>query len=257
MLEYTYPGSNGWTASGYYGVRYIHTCPSAKDPSKLIPHGSPNDCREFYVRSYRERIEEKDAFTIWARKAYCLFTYGKPELRYFDAWATQLQTDAEKSVYITNSFEKAHGWPLTKIYPVKCTNVNMPFVFFVGCRKWTTSPYLMSIWSLTIRLGRNSWLPKKLLTLNHENLVRQILIAAKSADGGDSHQVHTMGSWNSFLTLYKDLFAGNTRKYHWDKDHLNGVNDRPEGIMKLIDGTTGYKTLNAKYYKLKKEKKLK
>jgi len=256
MLEYAYPGSS-WSASGYFGIRYIHTYPNSKDPNKLASHGSPNDCREFFVKSYREKIEGKDARTIWARRAYCLFTYGRPEPRLLKSWTTQLMEDAEKSTYITNSFEKAHGWPLTKVYQVNCTNMRMPLVFFVGPRKWTTSPYLLSIWSLTIRLGRNNWLPNKLLTLNHENLVRQLAISSASADGGDAYQLNTIRQWDSFLTLYKDLFSGNTRRYHWDTDHLNGQNDRPEGIMMLLDGSTGYKNLNAEYYRLKKEKKLK
>jgi len=257
MLEYTYPGPNGWSAAGYFGIRYIHTYPSPKDPNKLAQHGSPDDCREFFVKSYREKIEAGDAFTIWARKACCLFTYGRPQARLLESWTTQLMEDAEKSTYIVNSFEKAHGWPLTKVYQVKCTNVSMPLVFFIGPRKWTTSPYLMSIWSLCIRLGRNEWLPKKLLTLNHENLVRQIAISAAPQSGGDAWQLSTIRKWDSFLALYKDLFGGNTRKYHWNKDHLDGQNDRPEGIMMLLDGSTGYKKLNAEYYRLKKEKKLK
>jgi hypothetical protein len=256
MLEYTYPGS-GWSVDGYFGIRYIHTYPNSKNPNILVQHGSPNDCREFFVKSYREKIEGKDAFTIWARKAYCLFTYGRPATRELDSWTSQIMSDAEKSVYIINSFEKAHGWPLTKVYPVECTNVPMPLVFFAGPRKWTTSPYLMSIWSLCIRLGRNKWLPKKLLTLNHENLVRQIAISAAQRDGGDAWQLSTIRKWDSFLTLYKDLFAGNSRKYHWDIDHLHGRNDRPEGIMMLLDKSTGYRELSAKYYRLKKEKKLK
>jgi hypothetical protein len=259
MLTYRYPGS--WSSDGYRSLCYINTYPNPKEPGKLAEVGSLHSCREFFVRTCREKINENGGFTPWVRKAYCLLSYGKPQrLSMVKSWNDILESDVEKGVYITNSFEKAHGWPLTKMYQVETSSHNggqSTGVFIVGPRKWTTSPYLMSIWSLTIRLGRNGWLPRKLLTLDHENLVRQVAIAAAAISGGDGHQLCTIREWDTFLTLYKDLFGGISRKYHWNKTHMHGVNDRPEGIMKLMKGGTGYKALADRYAMLKKERKLK
>jgi len=256
MLKFNYPGN--WGTSGYQANQYLHTYPNIKRPGWLVSHGNPNNCREFFVRSYRDKINAESGFTRWALNACCLFSYGYPASFSFEAWRNDLENHAERSLYITNSFEKHHGWPLTRLHVVKCENINIPFVFFHGPRKWTMSPYLMSIWSLCIRLGQNTWLPKKLMTLNHEDLVRQMLIAAKvKGQGGDSGQVSVMREWDTFMSLYKDLFGGINRKEHWDKSHLHGRNDRPEGIRMLLNGSTGYKTLHKKYNRLKKEKNIK
>ena len=254
MLKFNCPGN--WGTSGYPTNQYLHTYPDIKKPGWLASHGNPNNCREFFVRSYREEINKGDGFTRWALNACCLFSYGRPHSDAFKKWKQSLENDAERSLYITNSFERNHGWPLTRVHTVKCQNVDIPFVFFHGPRKWTMSPYLMSIWSLCIRLGQNSWLPKKLMTLDHENMIRQMLISARS-HAGDASQVSVMKEWDTFMSLYKDLFGGINRKEHWDKRHLHGSNDRPEGIRMLLNGTTGYKTLHKEYYRLKKEKNIK
>ena len=257
MLKFKYPSR--WEASGYPTNYYLHTYPNIKSAGWLTSHGSPNNCREFFVRSYREKINARDGFTRWALNACCLFSYGRPEPHNFEVWRDNLENDAEKSLFITNSFEKRYGWPLTKLHLVECENIKIPFVFFHGPRKWTMSPYLLSIWSLCIRLGQNKWMPQKLTSLDHKSLIRQLLIAAKlQGDIGDAWQISTtIKEWGPFMSLYKDLFGGINRKEHWATSHLNGSNDRPEGIMMLINGSTGYKTLREKYFRLKKEKNIK
>ena len=259
MLKYSYPGD--WGVSGYKGLYYVLTYPDESNPGHLMSKGGVDTCREFYVRRFRNIINTKDGFTPWARRIYCLLSYGAPRRATFQSWNTELQEDAEKSLYITNSFEKAHKWPLTKLYPVECENAKITFVFFSGPRKWTTSPYLMSIWSLCIRLGRNDWLPANLMTLNHEDLVKQIMISARSKrEGGDSDssQVSTMKQWDTFLSFYKDLFGEESRKYHWDSARLKtNCCDRPEGIRMLLNNSTGHQELAKKYHTLKKEKKSK
>ena len=254
--------TNNWSSNHYWSHYYINTYPDGRGAKRLVKQGTTNDCREFFVKLYREKINKFGGFTAWALKTYALTTPGGSHSSTFESWNTRFQNNAEKGLHIVNSFEKAHKWPLTRIYQVDARTRDgrrFPAVFWSGPRKWTTSPYLMSIWSLCIRLGRNDWLPKKLMTLSHENMVREIAIAGRCQDGcGDSHQVSTIRQWDPFLSLYKDLFSGHSRKYHWSLDRLfpMGKNDRPEGIMKLLDGSTGHKELNKKYYALKKEKKL-
>ncbi len=253
MLKFNYPGH--WDGVNYKGMYYIHTYPLETAKNELKSVKEVNSCREFFVRSYRHMIAKHDSFTIWARKAYALYSIGRPNEHLFDNWQSDLESASEKGLYIMNSFEKEHKWPRTKLYQVECINKRIPMVFFAGSRRWTTSPYLMSIWSLCVRLGQNNWLPKKLMTLNHENLVRQLAIASKSGRNEDATQLSkTVRHWDSFMTLYPDLFADQNRKYHWDVSHLNGGNDRPEGIYKLIAGTTRYEDLYNKYNDLRRKK---
>jgi len=255
MFKFNFPGQ--WSNSAYTGVYYVHSYPSPKEKDLLVPNESVNSCREFFVREYRHKIAKQNSDAIAIRKACVVISFGKPQKHLYKLWLSDLIEAAEKGVYILNSFEREHKWPLTKVYPVD-SNENIPLVFFTGARKWTMSPYLLSIWSLCVRLGSNSWLPKNLMTLDHENLVRQMAIASKNQANTDAIQLsQTIRHWDPFMTLYPDLFGQNNRKYHWKLDHLNGGADRPEGIQKLITGNTYYKALHKEYYRLKEEKKLK
>lgn len=252
MLEFHY--DNHLEGSAYTSYYYIPTYPDPENANRLASTYYTNSCREYFVRHYRNTINTRDALYPPVKKAYALISYGYSGTNKFDEWNAKIQDEAQKGLYIVNSFEKAHKWPLTKLYPVKCKNMKMPLVFFVGARKWTMSPYLMSIWTLCIRLGRNKWLPKGLLTLSHRNLVRQLAISskvAKKSGSVDASQLSaTLRKWDVFMGLYYKLFAGVDRKHHWSKTHLGGISDRPEGILRLMNGTTGYKELYKKYSEL-------
>ncbi|HUX47250.1 MAG TPA: hypothetical protein VMV58_04485 [Desulfosporosinus sp.] len=252
MLEFKYPGS--WQNT-YQGTYYLLTHPNTKNPRQLNQQVVVHTCREFFIKSLREKILKGDGFIHSARKAYALVTNGPSKAK--DRNASMLSA-AEKSLYIINSFEKEHKWPKTKVYPVNCINHDLPMVFWQGPRKWTTSPYLFSMWTLAIRLGKNTWLPSGLLKLSHEDLVRQLAITSKTKySNTDANQLcKTIREWDNIMFLYKDLFGDNTRKYHWDLNHLYGHDSRPEGILKLITGSTYYKELYNKFLKLKKENKL-
>jgi len=255
---FTFNHSRGWDSSNYKGKFYIHTYPLATKKDELRSNDVVDSCREFFVRSYRKKINKEDSFTLWARKAYALFSFGRPKGNMFKNWQLDLKNGSEKGLYIMNSFEKEHKWPQTKLYQVKCTDRNITMIFFIGPRKWTTSPYLMSIWSLCVRIGHNSWLPMQLMNLDHENLVRQLAITSKTGENSDANQLSkTIKHWDPFMSLYSDLFSGQNRKYHWDISHLKGFSDRPEGIIKLVDGTTHYKALYKKYNDLRERKKTK
>ena len=256
MLKFKYNG--GWEVGGYRSFYYLATHPSSTESNRLVGCQGMNSCREYFVKNLRRTITSNDSFVRSARKAYVLVTFGRCYRTNFVDEKANLDLMAEKSLYIINSFEKEHKWQRTKAHAVECENMALPLVFFNGPRRWTMSPYLMSIWAQMIRLGTNSWLPKKLMKLSHEDLVRQLAIAAKSSVGTDAAQLSdTIREWDNFMFLYKEMFGSANRKYHWRRSHLHGGNDRPEGIQKLLNGTTYYKSLHQKYYKLKEANKLK
>ena len=194
MFKFSY--KDGWKSVNYIGTYYIFTYPDPNHKDQLMSSHDINSCREYFVKRYRNMIDHYGTSDHKIKKAYAIISCGKPSWRFDDINTTLLQ-EAQKSLYIVNSFEKIHKWPLTKLYPVECTNEKIPMVFFVGPRKWTMSPYLMSIWTLCIRLGRNNWLPKGLLTFNHRNLVRQLITGARSSSNTDAYQL--------LLTIKKSL----------------------------------------------------
>jgi hypothetical protein len=258
MLKFKYGGS--WDAGNYEGTYYMVAWPSATDKSRVVVNNNVHSCREFFVRSYRSLITNQNSsgFIKECRKAQGIYTTGRSYTKQYDSRKINIRSYAEKGLYIINSFEREHGWPRTKMYEVECENMLLPAIFWSGPRKWTTSPYLMSIFTLLMRIGKNKWLPKQLFNLSHEDMVRQLAIAAKTNENNDATQLSkTIRDWDPFMTLYKDLFGDLPRKHHWDTSHLNGGGDRAEGIQKLITGTTHYKSLHKEYFRLKKEKNLK
>lgn len=251
MLKLKFEGTHG--CPGYKSFVYIHTFPDHR--GWLTTQSSVHSCREFFIKSYRDKITKDSSSTPWAKRAYALVAFGMARLNNFNGWEKQLRQNSEKGLYILNSFERSHKWPLTKLYPVECKN--MPCVFFSGSRKWTMSPYLMSIWSMGIRMGRNQWLPEDLLTLDHKKLVAAMIRNMTGKSNADALQLrHSIKEWNCFMALYPDLFKGNTRKYHWNTNHLS-QDDRPEGIKRLMTGATSYKKLHKRYFELKEARKLK
>jgi hypothetical protein len=259
MFEFHYSNPYGWDCSSSIGFYYIRTRPQERSKNKLISVSGVNTCREYFIKGIREQINNaKGAHPLFVKRAYALISVGRAHKSNAVSWQTLLNGYSEKSLYIINSFEKEHGWPLTKIYPVKCTNEgwHLPLIFFSGPKRWTRSPYLMSIWTLMIRLGRNQWLPKNLMELGHEDLIRQLLITGKGSTGDGFQIGKTMRSWDLFMDSYKELFGDQTRKEHWSVTPLNGFSHRPEGILKLITGTTHHLELKQKWQKIVKEAKV-
>lgn len=238
---------------------YISTYPTLENSKKLISANRTYDCREYFIEEYRHQIAIKDTKHIAIKRANALLTLGPYSKKEFSSRNTTLKLDSQKSLFIINSFEKAHKWPLTKLYPVvSSTKELIPLIFFSGSRKWTMSPYLLSIWTLCIRLGRNKWLPNKITTLNHEELVKALWERAEGALVGDrevdSSQIYaTIRKWDEFLELYPKLFSTNSRKYHWNSKHLTRGFSRPEGILRLISGQTQHRKLYRKWCELKKQ----
>ena len=113
MLKYKFPGN--WDTSNYRGLYYIHTYPDESNPGCLMSKSGVDTCREFYVRRYRGIINEQDGFTPWARKAYCLLSYGYPQRSEFNAWNTELQEAAEKGL-VTLKGHRSVGGMRASIY---------------------------------------------------------------------------------------------------------------------------------------------
>jgi hypothetical protein len=263
---FTYSHQSAWENSNYQSFVFLKTFPVTR--KKLATTNSVHTCREYFVLSWRnggiagKAGLDRDQF----RKAYALVTPGNPMSELASSWKVTFEKQMAKSLYIITSLEKKHKWPLTRMYPVKSTGpmitLNMPLMFFQGSRKWTMSPYLMSLWTLMIRMGRNAngWLPDKVMKLKHDEMIAYIADRAKTTALriGDATQTEkTIGHWDAFMSLYHPLFGNIPRHEHWSNKPLNGHNARPEGIVKLVTKQTFHKELCQKYFTLLKERNIK
>lgn len=253
MLNFEF--GDAWD-TGYIGFYYIHTTLDPQRPNTLKSSCTVKSCREYYIKIYRDKINILPAASKEFSRMTALVTIGRPYAGSYDRKREEFIESCKRSIFILNSFEKHHRWPLTHMHHIQ-SKARIPSMFFSGNRRWTMSPYLMSIWTFAIRIGRHNWMPKDLYKLNHKDLVPTLY---KSCDkekgrGGDAYQLsETVLEWDMVMSLYKELFGCHTRKYNWDKCHLDGKPDRPEGILKLLTGTSPNKSLYERYKRLKNQK---
>lgn len=253
-----------WECSSYKNApMFLHVAPSTTDGKLKRTCREHNTCREYFNVCMRNKYITKGHKGIDTSRAYVVYTYGRVyKAEQNSSWQHMLD-GAAKSLKIINAFERKHKWyPLTKMYPVDDDqdNVYVPSVFFSGSAKWTASPYLFSLYTLMIRMGKNDWISDKVLDLcnDHEKLVEKLyrLGYARRGAGGDAIQLYrTVKIWDVLMSNYKELFGSKARKYNWSLARLgNSDYHRTEGIMRLAMGDTSNKKLYNEVHILKHNK---
>ena len=254
MFSFRYTGH--WEATPYEGFNYLVTYP--EDKTALASTSGVNSCREYFIKRIRGIIQKSDADDPRVAKAYALVSSGRPYDQFFDDRVAKFDKEMKLSLQIINSFEKAHKWPLTRLYPVKSVGPRkIPFMFFIGHRKWTMNAYYMSMWTLMIRMGRLENFPTKILGMKHDRMVEELFKKSKNGSG-DWYQVYyTIRRWDEFMSFYHGLSKGRSRKWFWSQARLGHGNSRPEGIQKMVSGTTYFKELRNEYIELRRINKTK
>lgn len=257
-LELKFEPPAAFSPTNYISLFYINTCLTKSNELRRVEPIKFNTCREYFVMHYRRAINDFGPFTPWARKAYALLSCGKCFAEAYDLRHKNFLRQARKSLKFVNSFEKQAKWQRTKLYTVESKNT--PMVFFVGPHRWTMSPYLMSIWSLAIRVGRNGFVSDDVLAKPHKTMVERINRSARlqSEKNDDARQISsTIAFWDLFLSSYKELFGGKKRKYHWSTEVFKGatgyINARAEGIQRLTNGGSAAVGLRKKWRKILEE----
>ena len=258
MLKMRFPR---WDCSDYRGApMFLHVTPSGVDGNLKRTCREYNTCREYFNVCMRNKYITNGHKGIDTSRAYVVYTHGRVHKSEAKGSQQRMLNVATKSLKIINAFERKHKWyPLTKIYPVDDDqgNIYVPSAFFLGPAKWTMSPYLFSLYTLMIRLGKNDWIDDKVSDLcnDHEKLVNKLyrLGYARRGQGGDALQLYrTVRIWDILMSNYKELFGNRTRAYNWSLDRLvNSDYHRTEGIMRLAMGSTGERGLHDKVQALK------
>jgi hypothetical protein len=154
---------------------------------------------------------------------------------------------------LVNSFERHYKWPLSKIQFVDDRRYDacVPSALFIGCRKWVTSPYLVSVYMLLLRTGIRPWLGNGVINkTDHNELITGLKNTAEECRNIQPDAMHIYRSLKMIDILmanYKELFSDKPKKYHWATARVRkGASSYNEGIRKLAEGQTGNTELHDK-----------
>ncbi len=236
--------------SGYYML--------SVDSNLNAIHSRYTGCRETFCASLRHKHNggHMNEFScINTKKLYVLITLGKP------VSGDSILTKMTKSLKLVNSFERYYKWPLSKIRPVndKRKYLNIPSILFTGNSKWGISPYLVSFYTLLLRIGKYSWLTDTIVNEgDHKELVKKLkkVCNAKQDSFPDAGHIYTsINMANTLISNYNKLFRTQPKKYHWSIERINNGGGYNEGIRLLADGNTRYQELymKCKAFQVKKK----
>jgi len=242
--------------STYRGVYMFHM-----DNDLEIVKRTFTSCRETFNACLRHKYNETERVfsSINTHRLHVLITLGASNKENSEEdWAALLEK-MTKSLKLLNSFERSYKWPLSRIKLIDNVRKNtyVPSVLFVGNRKWITSPYLVSTYTLLIRIGTAPWFTNDLADeSDHNKLITKIkkeCLVETNRDG--LHIKHSIKTINILMANYKELFSNKSRKYHWSTAIIRpGRNPYNEGIRVLASGTTGNIELLNKCNEISKRK---
>jgi len=252
---------NSYKVENKFAVAYTPT-----KKNEIVPATHLNSCREAVCDQIRAKLNYYNDFVKkFDVKKTKLLVYTK----FLAENETQVLTKAQKNMVrkfkcdhkkemliglkILNLFEKEFKWPITKIYSVRCDQLDEKHVFyyFVGSGKWIKSPHLFSLFMLLIRTGKSIEKRRMFRTLN--GFYKSLYKNTKTVDINymKTHYKRcllVMKYYNKLFgkTTMHDLYIPYKRK-----------NFFAEGINTLCDLDTSDSKLLEKFSSvLKKEKKL-
>ena len=251
----------GW---GYYNsFRFMHLRPAKNNRKKMVCVGRQNfSCREFFVRQMRSKFSDETGYwgsghDIESSRVYVGVGYERlHNMEQVEVGQKHLRDKMSKSLAVLNALELEGNWPRTKMFPLNPTGKALvPGCLFIGDKKWNRSPYLMSLYTLIIRIGHWSWVPDKVQGKNwsqvHKMLSKAVGLWKTDADRDFVRQ--SLDYWPLLLKNYKYLFGYRNRAYQWSSARLSRPSySAMEGIHKLVRDETYHERLSAKFRKLKK-----
>jgi hypothetical protein len=252
---------SGW---GFYNnFRFIHVRPAKNDSRRMVCAGRTNySCREFFIRQMRAKFAGECGYwgngsEIDSSKVYvgaACERFNTPD--HIEVGLERIRAEMEKSLAILNSLESEYGWPKTRLFllfPTSPRNI-VPGCLFVGDRRWNRSPYLMSLYTLIIRLGHWDWCPSNLEGKPWPQVRKALKKALRGRAGSDRNFVrHSVDHWHLLLENFKHLFGYKGRAYQWSSDRLSRPEySTTEGVHKLTTGTAYHERLVTKFNKLKR-----
>lgn len=160
-------------------------------------------------------------------------------------------------VKLVNAYESKLGWPLTKMYKVKCTEkvpAKNTFFYTVGSRRWIKAPALLSLYLLLLRLGHHHVIQKKAFR-TYGTAYKTLKAACKRGSlPTDLSYFKTHGDqWMLILKNYERLFKNRTMTDLYIPSQRYNNEYFHEGINTLCDNDTLDVKLQQEMYKIYKE----
>lgn len=212
-----------------------------------------NTCREGLILNMRQsivagsKIQPTDKFRMifkWTASEKHL----DKDLEVIDGWL-------KRSIPVLQAFDRAAGWPLTKIYKIDCKQDWLKPYYFLSSRRWMKSSYLVSLYVLLVRMCKDERITgfKDL-----KGLIATIEKLTKSSnlkcDG--PYVKGSLPYWEAIMKGYPRLFRKRKMDYYWNIERLTNSQSNSgsaEGIHLLTCGSTKYPEVRKELLKIKDE----
>lgn len=260
-FEFPIPFTDGYD-SFYLNWIMIWVRPSEKNP-KVLEHSTHEQkvhtCREYAVQRLRYQfLKVEPNNRLLTDKASLIITTGtvpsSTKIETLEAWEQKVRN----GVAIVNAYEKMIGWRKTNIFPVDNSRTIYPSgdgngrklkgraMYIVGNRRWLHSPYLLSLFLLLLRLGRNRLCVKKNLS-SYEGVIKTLKQIGESTGTEAEIVSNHWKYWGGILRNSRKIFLDSPMRDNYAFSRIDKAYERVEGIYRLIAGTTTDKTTFQKY----------
>lgn len=261
-LKYKLGGVNLPSASSYFSFSFGIAPAPGKDA--ITPLGSYHSCREGLISDVRSHITGSGKKML-TDKMRMIFKWHLSDKNLTRDNAEHREW-LNRGLNILHAYEKLAGWPLTKVFEMHTDRDFIKAYYFLSSRRWIKASYLVSLYVLMVRLGKNSALTGFKNSAGFEKLVNGLIEKYSKTDGGWKQTPTSFNSdvgwlkstlpyWGVILKGYSEMFRKMKITHYWSEQRLtNEHGQSAEGIDYLCGGSTSYKEARKKLLELSKKK---
>lgn len=177
------------------------------------------ECREEFVRQLIQEVH-KNVFTrsvdISKLRVLVKRQYGKDILaseKIFKRVRDKFRSDVINGLKILNAFEEHNEWEATHIIDSNHDGVENQFVCLLeGSDQWLKAPFMLSLWSLMLRLGTNVKTRKNRYKSNKKAMDRLLKWSSKSNKTDANHVGNTIKFWDTLMKHYDEIIDNLPKK---------------------------------------------
>jgi hypothetical protein len=210
-----------------------------------------HSCREGLVSSMRGRINE-GADNQPTDKMRMIFRWtagrgaSKKDLQDIESWV-------HRSIAILRALDKLAGWPLTRVYKIEHGKGDwLQPHYFLSSRRWMKSSYLVSLYCLLVRMGKDERIDGFKDFKGLCKVVDKALASGKNLKNDHTYVKTCRPYWEAIMRGYSRMFEQYKLPYYWDSSKVGG-RAGVEGINYLVTGDTAYTEMYRELKKIRKE----
>lgn len=262
-LKYELAGKNLPAASSYFSFSFGMAPTPGKE--KVVTVTNFHSCREGLISDIRTLITGQGN-RMSTDKMRMIFKWNLSEKNITHDTAEHREW-LNRGLNILHAYERLAGWPLTKVFEMNTGRNFIKAYYFLSSRRWIKASYLVSLYVLMVRLGKNSALTGFKNSAEFEKLANGLINKYSTASGGwkqtpagfsgDTGWLKsTLPYWGTILKGYPEMFRKMKITHYWSEDRLSeNYGHAAEGIAYLCKGDTSYKSARKKLLELSKKSK--